>query len=215
MNIRSLLFILSYLFINEYSFLLIDVTYIHCKHHQQQVVHFATPTNVCLERVSARTNHPTIPMGGGRCAIFHFKKIFELPSTRSGFRSPVTIRTKNDFDRLVYEMGRNNGLNDDDDDDDDRHLDLGSALILQINETKDLTAHEISFLKACRRRILNCRTEGMLKKIHITLMSSSETRQNRVKLRKVLSKLENACLISHFSQSVNHKSKHTHTYTDT
>lgn len=60
----------------------------------------------------------------------------------------------------------------------------------QVREPVDLEDSEHSFLKALRNRIQNCQREGMLREIHITLMSSSEAKRNRVKLRQVLAKME-------------------------
>ena len=60
----------------------------------------------------------------------------------------------------------------------------------QVRETVDLEDSEKSFLNVLRNRIQNCQSEGMLREIHITLMGSSEAKQNRVKLRQVLAKME-------------------------
>ena len=73
-----------------------------------------------LYQQSLKTQHT----GGGKNAIRHFEKIFEVPERC------VTIHTTKDRDHFLYEMGVSKI--EDEDMIDENRLDLGGALILRV-----------------------------------------------------------------------------------
>lgn len=62
-------------------------------------VHFDMSADECELRVSKRTDHPTIPYGGGRGAVRSHRKDFEVPTCAEGFEEVLTI---SDFDEAAH-----------------------------------------------------------------------------------------------------------------
>jgi hypothetical protein len=73
-----------------------------------------------ISTITQNTQHT----GGGKNAIRHFEKIFEVPERC------VTIHTTKDRDRFLFEMGV--CKIEDEDMMDENRLDLGGALILRV-----------------------------------------------------------------------------------
>lgn len=69
------------------------------------LVHFAVDAEVCESRVAARTNHPTIPYGGGRGAVRSKAAALELPTVQESFDEIIVVRTFEEANNLLSRWG--------------------------------------------------------------------------------------------------------------
>lgn len=68
-------------------------------------VHFAIDADTCVARVAARTDHPTIPFGGGQAAVADMSKAFVPPTVGEGFDRVITLSSSEEADALLRRWG--------------------------------------------------------------------------------------------------------------
>jgi len=72
-------------------------------------VYFNTSVETCISRMQRRKNHPTIKQGWHKSKMqrimMGFKKSFEVPTTKEGFRRVHTISEPAEAARLLYDWG--------------------------------------------------------------------------------------------------------------
>jgi atypical dual specificity phosphatase len=68
-------------------------------------VHFDVPAAVCITRVAARTDHPTIKHGRGRRAVESFAAVLEAPTADEGFERVIMVRSRAEVDALLLQLG--------------------------------------------------------------------------------------------------------------
>lgn len=69
------------------------------------VVYFDVDAETCEGRVAARTNHPTIPYGGGRGAVRSKAASFQVPSLDEGFDAVIVVQSFEEANALLCRWG--------------------------------------------------------------------------------------------------------------
>ena len=75
---------------------------------QAAVIYFPVGAAECMQRVAARTDHPTIAHGSGQCAVQSFQRMFEEPeptSTSSNFGAMHVVGDGQAARHLLFALG--------------------------------------------------------------------------------------------------------------